>query len=115
MSYYINPVEEDHCLFLCFEAKVPAVEAEAVRHGVKALLGDKRWNRIVLDATQLQSNPTTLELFAFFESLCLDLPHDAWIALVARPDQARYCPVSGEYRPQSRCDANLLYRCRKCQ
>jgi hypothetical protein len=90
MSYYINPIEEDHCLFLSFEAEVPAVEAESVRQGVKALLGDRRWNRIVLDATQMQGYPTTWELFAFSESLCWDLPQDAWIALVARPDQARH-------------------------
>jgi hypothetical protein len=43
-----------------------------------------------LDATQLQSCPTTWELLAFSESLCWDLPQDAWIGLITRPDQARH-------------------------
>ncbi len=89
MSYYINPVEKDHCVFVSFEAQVTATEAERAWRETTALLGRHRWHRIFLDLTQLLSVPTTRELLDFSERLSFDLPKGLWIALVTRPYQAR--------------------------
>ncbi len=89
MSYYINPVEEDHCVFVSFEALVSAAEAERAGRDTHALLSKHRWSRILLDLTQLLSVPTTCELLDVSERLSFDLPKGLWIALVIRPDQAR--------------------------
>ena len=90
MLYYINPVEEDQCVFITYEGEMVAAEAESARHEVNALLGVMRWNRIVVDITQLQSIPTAWELFWFSECLFSDLPRNVRIALVIRLDQARH-------------------------
>ena len=93
MSYYINPTEEDQCVFLTYEGGMTAAEAESARQEVNALLAAKRWNRVVADVTQLQSIPTALELFEFSECLFLGLPRSARIALVVRPDQTRHAGI----------------------
>ena len=90
MSYYINPIEEDQCVFLTYEVGMTTAESESARLEVNALLGTKRWNRVVVDITRLQSVHTVLELFEFSENLFLDLPRNARIALVVRLDQARH-------------------------
>ncbi len=69
---------------------MPATETESARQEVNALLGTKRWNRIVVDVTQLRSVPTALELVEFSRRLSLDLPRSARIALVVQPDQAKH-------------------------
>ena len=90
MSYYINPIDEDQCVFLTYEGLTTAVEAASVRQKVNALLGTKRWNRVVVDVTQLQFVPTALELFEFSESPPSTSRRSVRIALVVRPDQARH-------------------------
>jgi hypothetical protein len=90
MLYYINPSEEDQCVFLAYEGEIEAAEAESAQQKVNALLDMKRWNRVVVDVTQLQSIPTAWELFRFSESLFSDLPRNVRIALVIRLDQARH-------------------------
>ncbi len=32
MSYFINPVEEEQCVFLTYEGEMPPIEAVAVRY-----------------------------------------------------------------------------------
>ena len=90
MPYFINTFEEDQCVFLAYVGDMIAAEAEAARQEVNALFYSKRWNRVVVDVTQLQSVPPALELFEFSERLSLALPYRARIALVIRPDQGKH-------------------------
>jgi hypothetical protein len=90
MPCYINPFKEDQCVFLTYEGDMTAAEAEAARQEINALLCANRWNRVVVDVTQLQSVPPALELFEFSERLSLDLPRRARVALVIRSDQGRH-------------------------
>jgi hypothetical protein len=69
MSYFINPVREDRCVFLSYEGETPAVELSAARYEADAVLDRRRWHRLVVDVTQLQSVPTALELFDFASGL----------------------------------------------
>src|ERR1700679_3909564 len=90
MPYRINPFEEGQCVFLAYQGDMTAAEAETARQEVNALLCASRWNRVVVDVTQLQSVPPALELFEFSERLSLDLPSRARVALVIRSDQGRH-------------------------
>jgi hypothetical protein len=69
MSYFINPVGEDRCVFLSYEGEMPAVELSAARYEADAVLDQRRWHRLVVDVTQLQSVPTVPELFDFASEL----------------------------------------------
>jgi len=89
MSYYLNPVEEDRCVFLTYEGAMPAVEVVAVRCEVAELLAAKLWNRMVVDITEL-CFVNALELFVFARGLSSDLPRNVRLALVVRPEQAIY-------------------------
>ena len=60
MSYYINPIEEDRCLYLTYEGVLTTAEAESVRQKANALLGARRWNRVVVDVTLICSRLQTL-------------------------------------------------------
>ena len=88
MSYFINPVEEEQCVFLAYEGEMPPIEAVAVRYEATAALAARHWNRIVVDFTELQSL-TELELFVLAKGLSSDLPQNARVALVVRREQAK--------------------------
>jgi hypothetical protein len=62
----------------------------AARYEANALLGKKRWNRIVVDITGLRSNFAAQELFELARGLSVDLPESVRIAVVARADQAKH-------------------------
>ena len=58
MSYFINPVGEEQCVFLTYEGEMPPVEAVAVRYEATGALAVRHWNRIVVDFTELRVNST---------------------------------------------------------
>ena len=87
MSYFINPIKEEECVFLTYEGDLSLIEIIAARYEANALLARKRWKRIVLDITELQSLLTAQELFEVAKGLSEDLPRNARIALVVRPEQ----------------------------
>jgi len=87
MPYLLNPVKEDQCLFLTYEGEMPPIEVVAVRYEATKLLAARRWNRMVVDITELRS-VTAMELFVFAKGLASDLPEHARVALVVRPGQA---------------------------
>jgi len=89
MSFFINPVNEDLCVYLTYEGDLSMIEIMSARYEANALLAAKRWNRIVVDITGLRSEFAAHELFAFAKSLCADLPESVRVALVGRPDQAK--------------------------
>jgi hypothetical protein len=97
MSYFINPVEEDQCVFLTYEGEMPPIEAVTVRYEAIGLLAAKRWNRIVVDVTALRSFPTAAELFEFARSLSSDMPRTVRVALVIHPERATHARLAGNF------------------
>jgi hypothetical protein len=89
MPYFINPVQEEKCVFVTYEGEMPPVEIAAVRYEATGVLMAKHWRRIVVDITQLRSVPTPMELLKFTRSESSDLPRSARVALVVRPEQRR--------------------------
>jgi len=57
---------------------------------MNAVLVAKRWNRVLVDATQWRSIPTALELFEFAKGLSSGLKLKVRVAFVVRPDQAKH-------------------------
>ncbi len=89
MSCFINPVKEDLCVYLTYEGHCSMIEIMSARYEANALLTERRWNRMVVDITGLQSTFAAHELFKLAKGLSADLPESVRIALVARPDQAK--------------------------
>ena len=89
MSYFINPVEDDGCVFLSYEGELPPVEFSAARYEANGVLDRQHWNRMVIDVTQLQSVLTPPQLFSYAKALSSDVPLGARVALVVRPEQVR--------------------------
>jgi len=87
MSYFINPVKEDQCVFVSYEGEMTRVEIMAARYAANELLSMKRWNKIVVNIAGLRSTPMTLELIDLASDLSSDLPPGTRIALVVRSDQ----------------------------
>jgi|ERR1022692_1135424 hypothetical protein len=94
MSYFINPVKEDQCVFVTYEGELTRVEIMAARYESNALLSVKRWNRIVVNIAALRFTPTTLELIDLASDLSSDLPWSTRIALVVRPDQVKQAELA---------------------
>ena len=88
MSYFINPVKEDQCLFLTYEGEMPPIEVVAVRYEAAGLLAAKQWNRMVVDMTELRP-VTEMEMFVFAKGLSSDLPASTRVALVVRSEQTK--------------------------
>ena len=89
MAFFINPVEAEQCVFLSYEGEMPPREFASARYEAQGLLKTRRWSRIVVDVTQLQSVPTPPQLFDFAKGLAVQAPRDARVALVIRPEQVR--------------------------
>ncbi len=89
MSYFINPVEEDQCVFVTYDGKMTVVEFMAARYEANELLSVRRWNRMVVNIAELRSTPMTLELIDLASDLSSDLPPGTRIALVVRSDQVK--------------------------
>lgn len=89
MSYSINPVGEDRCVFLSYEGEVPAVELSAARYEADAILDQRQWHRLIVDVTQLQSMPRTAELIDFAGGLSATVSRARRVGLVVRPEQDR--------------------------
>jgi hypothetical protein len=89
MSYFINPVKADQCVFVTYEGELTRAEIMAARYEANELLSMKRWNRMVVNIAGLQSTPMTMELIDLASDLSSDLPPSTRIALVVRPDQAK--------------------------
>ena len=93
MSYFIDPVEEEQCVFLNDEGELSLVEAEAACQEVGELLSAKRWNRILVDVTGLRSIPKGEELFDLGRTLSRIAPPSVRIALVVKPDQTEHAKL----------------------
>ena len=89
MSYFLNPVGEDRCVFLSYEGEMPAVELSAARRKANGVLGQQHWNRMLIDVTQLQSIPTPAQLFDHTKAISPEVPSGARVALLVRPDQVQ--------------------------
>lgn len=87
MSYFINSVEEDKCVFLSYAGELPPLEASAARYETTGVLDRRRWKRMVVDVTQLRSVPTPVELFDFARSLSSKTSPRMRVALIVRPEQ----------------------------
>ena len=90
MSYFINPVEEAKCVFLTHEGQMSLSETTTVQQEIAGMLTARRWNRVMVDVTAMESVPKAAEVFALGESLPRTLPRSARVALVVRPDQAKH-------------------------
>jgi len=93
MSYLINPVEEDRCVFLSYEGEMPAVELSAARYEANGVLNRRRWKRIVVDVTSLRSVPSSVELFDFASGFSSGIPPETRVALVVLPEQERHAKI----------------------
>jgi len=89
MPYYVNPVEEDRCVFVSYAGQMPSVELSAARREANGVLGQRHWNRMLIDVTHLQSIPTPAQLFDQTKAISSEVPCGARVALLVRPDQVQ--------------------------
>ena len=89
MSYFINPVGEDRCVFLLYEGEMPSAELSAARREANGVLGQQHWNRMLINVTQMQSMPTPAELIDHARAIGTGIPGGGRVALVVRPEQVR--------------------------
>ena len=93
MSYFVNPVGDDRCVFLSYEGETPAVELSAARYEADAILDQRRWHRLVVDVTQLKSALQASELFDFASALSSSTTRSRRVAVVVRPDQEAHARI----------------------
>lgn len=93
MSYFINPVGEDRCVYLSCVGEISAVELTAARGEADTVLDQHRWRHLVVDVTELQSVPTVPELFDLASGLSSNIYRTRLVALVVRPEQERYARI----------------------
>ena len=90
MAFSIRPIEEDQCVRLSYEGEMPPEEIAAARYEAQGLLKARCWSRIMVDLTELRSVPTAPQLFDFAKGFAGQMPPDARVALVVRPEQVRH-------------------------
>ena len=93
MSYTIQTIEDDQYVFLSYFGEMPGWELSAARYEADIVLDEQHWNRLLVDATELQSDPTPVELYDFARSLSSGVPRQTRVALVVRSGQARHAKV----------------------
>lgn len=93
MSYFMNTVEEDRCVFISYEGEMTALQLSATRYEAEGVLHQRHWNRLVVDVTQWQSVLTTSELFDFARGLSSRISRATRVALIVRPEQERHAAL----------------------
>lgn len=83
-------VSIDRCVHLTCEGDFSLVEITAAWQEVRKDLANKGWNRVLVNATSLQTNPRPAELFDLAKLFCVDFPKFGRIAIVIRWDQAGF-------------------------
>ena len=101
MAYSIKAIEEERCVSLSYEGQLPPREIAAARYKAHGLLNARHWSRIIMDVTQLRIAPTVLQLFDFAKGFAGQIPHNARVALVVRPEQVRHAKVVEEIARKS--------------
>ena len=96
MPYFLNPVDEDACIFLNCEGVVPDKEARAIREEVCALLAKRPWHRIVVDFTAIESSSKPSGLLGLGMTLLQEMPKNARVALIVQRDQAARARLLGK-------------------
>jgi hypothetical protein len=89
MACFINPIEEEQCVCLSCEGQIRPEELAAVSYEAHGLANTRRWTRMMLDMTQLRSSFTAAQLLDFAKVLAGQVPRNARVALVVRPDQTQ--------------------------
>jgi hypothetical protein len=87
MSYFINPVEEDRCVFMSYEGETPVAEFSTARSEANGVLDERHWNRLLVDVSRLQSAPKARELLNLAKGLSSSVSRPTRVALVVRPEQ----------------------------
>jgi hypothetical protein len=89
MSYFINPVKGDQCVFITCEGELSIIEVMSVQCEANALLASSQWNQIVVDITGLKSTSAAHELLELARGLSADFLEIVRIALVVLPGQIK--------------------------
>ena len=89
MSYFINPVSEDRCVFLSHKGEMRPSELSAARYEADAILDQRQWHRLFVDISQLQSVPRTSEIVDFASGLSSTVSRARRVAVVVSPEQER--------------------------
>ncbi len=90
MSYFINPVPEERCVFLTHEGEMPLGELATALQEVEDLLTLNRWTGVMVDVTTLRSVPKAEEVFTLGKTVPRHLPRNTRVALGIRPDQTKH-------------------------
>lgn len=93
MSYFINPVEEEKCVFLTHEGEMSLVETALARQEARALLTARRWTRLLVDITVTRTVFRAGDVFELAAAISRDVPRSARIALLVRPDQVKHAKL----------------------
>ena len=94
MSYLINPVTEDRCVYLSYEGEMSARELSAARYEANGVLNRRHWKRIVVDVTALVCIPTSAELFDFAAGFSSGVPQQTRVALIVLPEQEKEARIA---------------------
>ncbi len=90
MTNLLNPIEPDRCLSLKCEGEMRVADLNELHQQIKAVLKAHSLRRVLLDVTAAQYVSTRLGLFYFAAEAFSELPRDAQISLLVRPNQVKY-------------------------
>ena len=89
MPYFIKPIEEERCVWLSYDGEMPPRDIAAARYEAHGVLNARRWSRMMVDLTRLRFVPTSAQLFDFAKGFAGQVPPDARVAVLVRPEQVR--------------------------
>ena len=89
MAYFIKPIEEERCVLLSYDGEMPPRDIAAARYEAHGVLNARRWSRMMVDLTRLRFVPTSAQLFDFAKGFAGQVPPDARVAVLVRPEQVR--------------------------
>ncbi len=93
MSYFVNPTQEERCVFLTCEGDMTLAEMASVWREVQKSLAETGWKRVLMDITTLRTKPEMGELFDLAKLYWRNFPAGGRIALVIRWDQSRFAKL----------------------
>ena len=89
MACCMKLIEEEGCVCLSFDGEVSPRELAVMSYEARGQIDARRFTRMMVNITRLRSSLTAPQLLDFTQILAGQVPRDARLALVVRPDQAR--------------------------
>ena len=87
MTYTVDQLKDSECIRVVFSGRVTEEQHYEARDDANIALSEAGWNRLLVDATEIDAEMTVVEDYQFTKDHPFSLPPTVRMAILHRPDE----------------------------